>query len=209
MLRWGKFEITGGFLLLAAILYYLDDQDVLLWAALACGLHELGHYGAIWVLGGKVARIRLTAVGAEMTLSAAWPMGHLAQCLAALAGPGVNLVLAVFAARLALRYGEDLYLFAGLNLGLAVFNLLPANQLDGGRALYHLISLFWQPGAETISRLLSVMTVAVLLTAGLYLFWNTKTNVTLLITSLWLVASLSPFNAKKPACTHLCRKHRK
>lgn len=209
MLYWKKFEITGGFLLLVAVLYYLDHQGVLFWAALACSLHELGHYGAIWALGGKVVRVRLSAVGAEMTLSAAWPLGHLPQCLAALAGPGVNLVLAVLAARLALHYGENLYLFAGLNLGLAAFNLLPASQLDGGRALYHLFSLFWLSGAEVLSRLLSLVTVAVLLTAGVYLFWNTKTNFTLLITALWLAASLSSQNDKKQVHARLQGTHRK
>lgn len=200
MLCWRKCEVTGGFLLLAAVLYYLDDQEVLFWAALACALHELGHYGAIWALGGKVTRIRLSAVGAEMTLSAAWPMGRLSLLLSALAGPGVNLVLAFFSARLALRFGEDLYLFAGLNLGLAAFNLLPAAQLDGGRALYYLFSILWPAGAETLSRLLSAAVAAAVLIGGALLFWKTRTNFTLLITGIWLTASLSVRTQNQTFC---------
>ena len=60
MLRWRRIEISGGFLLLWAILYYLDDQGVVLWAILAAVLHELGHYAAIQAFGGRIALIRLT-----------------------------------------------------------------------------------------------------------------------------------------------------
>ena len=36
MLRWGRIEVSGGFLLVAAALYYLDTQNLLPWAAAAC-----------------------------------------------------------------------------------------------------------------------------------------------------------------------------
>lgn len=191
MLRFGRVEITGGFLLMAATLYYFDSQGFLLWAALACGLHELGHYAAIFFLGGRASRLRLSAVGAEMTLSAARPLGPLAQLLAALAGPVTNLALAMLCARLAGRMGEGWFVFAGLNLSLAAFNLLPVAQLDGGRAVYWLLVLLWSPhAAERAVRILSVVTAIALLLAGGALLWATGANFTLIVTALWLSTSL-------------------
>lgn len=189
-MRWARLELSGGFLLLAALLFYLDEQGVLLWGALACTLHELGHYAAISFLGGRVARVRLSAAGAEMVLSAAYPMGRLAQFLAALAGPGVNLVLAWFAARLALRFGEMMYCFAGLNVVLAAFNLLPAAQMDGGRALAALLeALLPEWWAVRISAVVSVCTTLGVLFAGMVLLRHGGGNLTLLVTAAWLVAA--------------------
>ena len=141
MLRWSHLEISGGFLLLTAALYYLDSSGVVPWALAACTLHELGHVAAVRLLGGRVSMLRLTCVGAELRLSARYPLGAGRQLLAALAGPAVNLLLAPAVAGAAARWGEGAFLFAGLNLALGAFNLLPVAQLDGGRALFALMAL--------------------------------------------------------------------
>ncbi len=182
-----RVEITGGFLLMAALFYYLDDQNIFLWAVLAGVVHELGHALAIHGLGGKISRLRVTAVGAEMVISAARPLGAGARCLAAMAGPVSNLAAAALAARM----GEEWFFFAGLNLGLAVFNLLPITQLDGGQIIYHLTALLWSPyGAERVISILSWVTSLALLLGGGLALWVTRTNFTLLLTAVWMSASL-------------------
>ena len=163
MLRWKRVEISAGALLLGAALYYLDEQGVLLMAFCACALHELGHWLVIRALGGRVTALRITCVGAEMRLSARCPLGYWQQIAAALAGPAVNLL----AARMAAGLGtEGAYCFAGLNLALAAFNLLPAVQLDGGRILWCILALL--TSEERAERLL-------------------RGNLTLLITAVWLL----------------------
>ena len=99
MLRWRRVEISGGALLMLAALYYLDGQGVLPLALLACALHEAGHWLATRALGGRITALRLTCVGAEMRLSARYPLGYAGQCIAALAGPCANLAAAWAAAR--------------------------------------------------------------------------------------------------------------
>lgn len=188
----GRVEISGGALGLLALLYYLDDGGVTLWVLLACLLHELGHWWAVRALGGRVVRLRLSCAGAEMRLSSAHPLPARRMLLAALAGPGANLAAAWLGALLARRgVGEGLYFFAGLNLGLACFNLLPAAWLDGGKALE---ALFAWLGREELGRRLgdlgSDVTAGLLLSAGAMLLWHSGgRNFTLLAAGLWVTAA--------------------
>ena len=172
MLRWKRVEISAGALLLGAALYYLDEQGVLLMAFCACALHELGHWLVIRALGGRVTALRITCVGAEMRLSARCPLGYWQQIAAALAGPTVNLL----AARMAAGLGtEGAYCFAGLNLALAAFNLLPAVQLDGGRILWCILALLTsEERAERLLRVLSSALAVGLVLGALLLLWQGK-----------------------------------
>lgn len=189
-MRLGRLEISGGALTALALLYYLDTDGITLWVLLACLLHEGGHWWAIRALGGKVVRLRLSCAGAELRLSSAHPLPPWRMVGAALAGPAVNLAAALFSVRLARRVA-GLYFFAGINLGLALFNMLPAEPLDGGRALKSLLDLL--VGEEWGRRgawLCSHAVVGGLLAGGALLLWQSGgRNFTLLIAGLWMAAS--------------------
>ena len=181
MTRFGRVEVTGGFLLLLAWLNYLDRSFLIPMALLACIAHELGHILAVRIVGGSVKLIRLTAVGAELVLER--PLGYWQEGIAALAGPGVNLLLALGCCKV-----ERWLTFAGLNLVLALFNLLPAGRLDGGRALYCTLALLAEPDlAAGVCGGLDLLCVAVALGGGLLLAGQ---NITLLLVALWLLAAL-------------------
>ncbi|MCC8122981.1 MAG: hypothetical protein LIO58_05535 [Oscillospiraceae bacterium] len=53
-IRWKRLEITGGFLLLAAVLFYFDTQKLLLQAFAGAVMHELVHLVAKNLLVGRV-----------------------------------------------------------------------------------------------------------------------------------------------------------
>ena len=93
MIQLNRVEATGGFFLLLAWLNYIDRAFLVPMTLIACALHELGHVAAIRLLGGSVKGVRLTAIGAELVL--AYPLGYWQEGLSALAGPGVNLLLAL------------------------------------------------------------------------------------------------------------------
>ncbi len=174
-----SFTVSAGFLLMAAALLYLDGQALALQGVLACILHELGHWLAVWRLGGRVCRLRLTLVGAEMGLDPGHPLSYWREALAALAGPAVSLLCAALAA----RWG--LYLFAGVNLCYGLFNLLPIFPLDGGRGMLCLLSNFGLYRAEKLTRWTSVVCAGLLLGLG----WTACRrwgNPTLLCAALWL-----------------------
>lgn len=178
-----EWRISPGFLLLLAFLFYLDEDGLLLPAALAALCHECGHALAVWLWGGRVRAVRLTCVGAEMALDGAGLGEPLPAFTCALAGPAVNFLLAGAAARLAVELGEGAWLFAGLNLALGCFNLLPVEALDGGRALRALLPR--RAWAEELCRGVSVLLSLSLGAGGLWLMARTA-NPTLFLTGAWL-----------------------
>lgn len=180
-MRWGRVEVTWGFCLAAAWINYLDRQRIFPLALAACVLHELGHYAAIHRLGGGVKELRLTAVGAEMKLDS--PLGYCQEGLAALAGPGVNLLAALLFCRW--PWGRT---FSGLNLALGCFNLLPVSVMDGGRAMACTLSLLAAPEvAGAVSGVMDRAVTAAMLACGLLLA-GAKGNFTMLLVALWLGA---------------------
>lgn len=188
VLRWGRVEVTGGFLLLGALLIYLDRSGLTLWAAVSIFFHELGHVAALKLWGGRVALVRLSCVGVELRQAAGGPGSPLARAAVALAGPLASVGLAFGAAGL----GERFYLLAGLSLGQGAFNLLPLPVLDGGRALEAL-------AGRQVSGVLAAVTGLLLITAGVCLLVQYE-NPTLLLTGLWLTLPAGIWKREKIPC---------
>lgn len=192
-MRLGRVEVSGGFLLLLAWLNYTDTQGLIPMAILSCALHEAGHWLAIQAVGGEATGLRLGIAGAEMVLGQ--PLSYGREILCALAGPGVSLALAWLGS---LWPGGAL--FAGINLVLAAFNLLPVSGLDGGRALHcALCALAGPEAAERLAGLLDGFLVGALVAGGAILAWKGG-SVTLLFTAGWLFSSVWREKEGKRAC---------
>jgi stage IV sporulation protein FB len=106
-------------------------------------LHELGHAFAGRLFGANVSHIELTGIGGIAHFERSLPRSVLARSVIFLAGPAVNLALWLGLGVVAEQaYGGGtpmlavpLSVLASANLVLAIFNLLPAYPLDGGRTL--------------------------------------------------------------------------
>lgn len=121
----GRIEIAPGFVGLICFLYYADPWGLFWPFLLSAALHELGHCAACCLCGAPVTGVRIGLAGAVLETGA---MSYRTECLCALAGPSVNLLLCV----LLLRRWPAMAL---INFLLATYNLLPLPPLDGGRAL--------------------------------------------------------------------------
>ena len=116
----------------------VDLLGVLLGASVLA--HELGHCLAARVLGMQVVGVRLYLLGGVSELAKA-PRSPREEAIIAAAGPAVSAVLAgafwlAVAATTPGTVGWLLVMLLALsNLVVAVFNLLPALPLDGGRVL--------------------------------------------------------------------------
>lgn len=175
-----------------ALLLYLDQNGLLVGFLVSCTLHELGHWAAICVLGGKVRRVRISCIGAEMRLSDGQPLSPNGMVLAALAGPMVNLALYLLCGALAAHgAGARWYLFSALNFGLGCFNLLPTARLDGGWALKGVLLRMGYGGAmDGLLRLTTLGIAFLLIGVGGILMWQYGgENFTVLLMGLWLLGN--------------------
>lgn len=168
---------------MVAALLYLDGQGLVLRGALACVLHEGGHWAAITLLGGSVRSLRLTIVGAEMELDPRRPLSYGQELIAAVAGPAANLLAAWFSVR------NGWYLFAGMNFCFGLLNLLPICPLDGGRALSSALNARWPQAADAVVHTISVLFSGALLGLG-WAAWRGWGNLTLFCTAVWLLAGV-------------------
>lgn len=177
-----RVEVTGGFLLLMAWLNYCDTQNLLPAALCAASAHELGHLAAVYAAGGKVSRLRLSAAGAELRLEGT--LSYVRELLCALAGPLVNLMLALGAARI----GAEV--FAGLNLVLGLFNLLPLSALDGGKVLGCIAALVFGAEGGGVVRAVIDRVFSFLLVIGGMVLAGKGGGVTLLVVAVWLICAI-------------------
>ncbi len=162
-------------LLLMYIVYthYRDGEDVrqILWSLLfilsiffTVFLHELGHALAAKRYHIVTRDITLLPIGGVARLERI-PEKPMEELVVAIAGPAVNIALAIMTALLlpfpsldewttALSGGVDadnFFLnFFVVNLWLAIFNLIPAFPMDGGRVLRAILSMTMQRHKATL-----------------------------------------------------------
>lgn len=128
-MRIGKIYIGIDFVLLLAILYLLDNKGIFVFSLFAAFFHEVGHITAMKLCRVKISAIKLGAYGVKIEMQQYTMISYSKEITIALAGPFFGAVLALLASRV----GHSLV--AGFSAVLTAFNLLPAETLDGGRAL--------------------------------------------------------------------------
>lgn len=148
-----RIDLTPGFCILWSLLLLVLPLRLLLAAATAAILHEVGHALAIRLLGGAILSLKVGAGGMEMETM---PMEPWRELVCALAGPAASLTLVGFHAW-----------FPGLALcGFCqgCFNLLPLYPLDGGRAAACVLTM---AGLEKLMKPMEFFVLAALLLLAL------------------------------------------
>lgn len=145
---------------------------------LASLLHEIGHLLAIRCFSGKVRTLRLSFTGAEICADVRG--GYAREAVISLMGPAASFAAAILLA------GWGFYTVAGASFLLGVLNSMPVLSLDGGRALKNLLALT-PLGLEsrTVVRVISAAASALLIAAGIYVFWKTTVNISLLVLGIF------------------------
>ena len=125
-------------IMLALVLLFMGGLSgifIVLLAFSSIILHELGHALVARRLGVRVSGIDLHFFGGVAKL-ASQPKSNKDEITIAAAGPAVSLVLAALGFGLSFATGWAFFELLGLvNLVLALFNLIPALPMDGGRIL--------------------------------------------------------------------------
>lgn len=159
-------HVTAGFLLLLAAAFVLAPPHLTAAVLLSAVLHECGHLLALRAFRVPAEGVRLCASGAVIFARGARRLSYGRELMVTLAGPAANLLAAPLLAALSARYAWGWgYLLAGANALLGVYNLLPIPPLDGGRALYLLVTWHFGPDAGETASAAVGLTAALLVTA--------------------------------------------
>ena len=112
----GRVNVRDGFWVLLAALWCVDGDNLLPLFLTAALVHEAGHAVVLYLAGGRLRQLTLTACGAVM--QAALPCGRFACAAVSLAGPAAGFALTI-AARACGGWR-----LAGASALLSLFNLL-------------------------------------------------------------------------------------
>ena len=181
-----KLRLSPWLIVLAAVSLLLQESAYL-WLGLACVvLHEGGHALCARLFGVAIDEIELAPFGGVVYLRGLEQLPVGKTVCVALAGPGVNLLLALACGCLAYLVPEKMEVCSRLlaiNVALMLFNLLPAFPMDGGRVLCALLRT--GAGLQRAQRIAAGCGMAVglmLVTLGVVaLHYTGKINLTLII----------------------------
>ncbi|MCX7781055.1 MAG: M50 family metallopeptidase [Negativicutes bacterium] len=144
--------------------------------------HEVGHAITAALLGLKVREIELLPFGGVARIDGLYSAGNHKEAIIAAAGPLSSLVLAALASPglQSSVWSEQTRFFIEVNVTLAVFNMLPALLLDGGRIVRAWLAAF--VSYEQATMLMSVTTKTITVLAIVYIGLQFAVNGTLHIT---------------------------
>ena len=175
--------------LLPLLFIFLLDPASILPVLLAALIHEGGHLAAARLFKMPLSSLTADVSGVRFSFSANLA-SYKKDALLALAGPAANLLAALLLIPLLRHFPrEEIFFLFFAQIGAMALNLLPLETLDGGRALYALLCLFFSPGAATGTlRVLCPVILVPLTLFGVYLFSKGEGAVLFLSVLLWAQA---------------------
>ena len=154
-----RLDLAPGFAAALCLLRLLAEPRVFYAFLAAAAAHEAGHVMAIYLVGGKVIKLRLGMCDAKIETQG---LGYRQEIFCALAGPGMSVLVC-----LALR--KAYATCAAISLLLGLFNAMPVYPLDGGRALRAGLCLVLPLGrAEAVSNVVSLAVCAAGLAGAIF-----------------------------------------
>ena len=157
--------------------------------------HEAGHLLALRYFGSYPQKIKLTLFDIAIIDRKKTTLSDKAELIITLAGVTVNFILA----GISYFFIQNPYMeiFFNTNLTLGLFNSLPIDSLDGGQALFILLSRKFSP--FTSMKILDIISFIILIPVaamGFLVLLQSKYNFTLLLTALYLIAIILLKNTK-------------
>lgn len=189
----GRLNISLGFIVFISIFYYFDSGNLLPYILSAILVHESGHILAIWTFDAKIEGIDAGAAGVNIRIADSPMLSYGQEVITALSGAFANGIAALLSSLLGRFTGgsEPLFVFAGVNLILCFFNLLPIPEMDGGKALYLMLALLTDrpAAAYKISRAIGFSTLIFIFASGVLIFViSGYKNISMCLVSIYLLS---------------------
>lgn len=186
------FEITFLFVALITFIITMNAPTNVIITVLSSLFHEAGHLITMSAVGNKPQMVRFELTGMNIKRAQSIKISTKNELLIALGGPLTNGIVFVISCILICFYeNEFLIIVACINLILMTFNLLPVKRLDGGMALYFLLSRYFDSEmCSLILKITSVIFITLIYIWGIYVFISSKYNFSVLIIAIFLTLSM-------------------
>ncbi len=187
-----KIEITFLFMALITFVISLNTPSNVLLTIFSSLLHELGHLIMMITVGNKPQAVRFEITGMNIIRQPDYKISVKNEILIALGGPLINLICFGFSVVILCFFNnKNILTFGCVNLILMIFNLLPIKRLDGGMALYFLLSQKYDNHiCSKILKITSVLFITIIYLWGIYAFITSGYNISLIIIAIFLTLSL-------------------
>ncbi len=177
------------------VLIFGDNSAYTMIALAAAAVHEVGHLVAAALLGVRVGSFSVNLLGVRLGLAV--PLySYKREWLLCAAGPALNLLTGGAAYYIYRNFGSPeklkyVLFFAIASLFLALLNLLPIKNFDGGRMLICIAApIIGIYTAEKITNTLSFFSVLLIWVMSLYLMLRVGSSLALFVFSSALFAEL-------------------
>lgn len=180
-------DVHIGFMFSAVVmlLMILDKSYTAVFALMAAVMHELAHLSCFLYFGQTPKKVDFNALGMRISRGQDTNLSLGQEAVASLAGPFINIFIALLT--LSTSKVEWASRATAINLSLAIFNLLPVFELDGGRAIYYLMCIkFQEKTASRVLTVLSVITLFLLYSLGFLVLFRSGYNFTLIAATVYL-----------------------
>lgn len=185
-----KYSISPPLILIMAAFIVIDGTLLSFYTVIFALLHELAHILTILFFKNRMFSFKGKALGFSITTNA---LGYKQEAAVCLAGPLFSLFCFVLFAVLSYfnHMPRQLVFIAACNLSLFLINILPLYPLDGGRALFCLLSLkFQQHRAYIIIKIISYIFLLPLCILSVIILVETGYNLSLIIICIYLLLLL-------------------
>lgn len=189
--RIGKLNIELSFPLVAimtAVIIFDTTMSVVI-CFIAIIMHETGHLAALSFYGAFPKKIKLTLFDIAIVDSEKYTRNSRQELVVVLAGVTVNFVFAVVS-YIVFRCTNMVFFgnMAVAHATLGVFNILPVDSLDGGQALFIILTKHFSIyKSMIILDIISFIVLVPVACTGFIVLLRSKYNFTLLLTALYLI----------------------
>ena len=187
-----KVEITFWFVALITFIISLNAPSNVLITIFSSLLHETGHLLMMTSVGNKPQAVKFEITGMNIIRQPDLKISTKNEILIAIGGPLINfLCFLISVIILCFHNNENILTFGCINLILMTFNLLPVKRLDGGMALFYILSQKYDNNiCSKLLKITSIFFITIIYLWGFYVFISSGYNISLIIVAIFLTLSM-------------------
>ena len=185
-----EWKISFWFFALVAVFALLERGALIFYLLLPIAVHEIGHLLVMYAYRVRIQWVAFTALGIQIRRNHDRGLSYLQEMLICFGGPAANLLMALWLHTACFHSMRNMLLVSA-NLAVAIFNLAPIGNLDGGQLLELLTAHFFSPKTvRSVSKIASFLLLSLLFGFCLFLLFVHRLNLSLLTVCVFLTINV-------------------